>query len=334
LFYNGIYIDMKITLTEQQVLILESNYESWGCKLFPDKSEAREWCENAEKKVKLRPYSEDIQNQINHVANLLKQDSEISLQDKVKFYKENDPFFKKDIEDFVLVEKLISPSCDKSENTFMEEREKIAKNFIFVNKSGEEYIYDDLTKLNSNYSAISYLLTKFREKNKLQGEIFEKIFENYFRNPLNENVPKESEFVNFIFNYFSKEEEATSTMNDVLKTIRGTTAIGDKTESEVIPLLQKHFGKDNVVVFSRNGSHVDKMGIDALVFDTETDGWIPTQIKTSITACVKGNYRFCKNVCIGKNKYKNYRWELKIYYGEDPKDEGPIFFKNNYSLQD
>jgi hypothetical protein len=323
---------MKVILREQQILILESNYESWGCNLFPDKSEAKEWCENAKEKIRLNPYKKNIQNQIDHVGLLLKKDPEVTFQEKVKFYKENDPFFKKNVEDFVLAQELISPSCDKSEEAFRKEKEKYAKKFLFVDKLGEKYTYNNLSKLNSNFTALSYLLTKFREKNGLKGETFEIIFKNYFETPSNENLPKESEFVNFIFEYFSGKEEATSIMNDVLKTIQGTTDIGNKTEGELIPLLKKHFGEKNVKVFSGEGSFVDNVGIDVLVFDTEIGGWVPTQIKTSIAGCKNGNSKFCKNVCIGKNKFKNYRWELKVYDGENLTDQGPIEFKDNYPL--
>jgi len=125
LFIVGIYRSMKIVLSEQQILILENNYEAWGCYLFEAKSEKREWCENAQSKIKYK--KSKIQEQIDKVGKHLKEDKELPYSEKVKYYTENDPFFDENLANFNLAENLILPTCEKAKDTFDDFKSKLAE---------------------------------------------------------------------------------------------------------------------------------------------------------------------------------------------------------------
>lgn len=298
---------MKVILTERQRLILESDTESWGCYLFPEKSENREWCTNASTKIKKKKSS--IQQQIDRIGKYLKEDSEMSYREKVLYYTEGNPFFDENITNFKLSETLITQSCEKSKAAFNYFKSELSKKFLFVDKIQEEYRYSPLTKLNSNYTALAYLLTDYRKRASLVGMSFDEIFEKYFITP--HNSMNESPFFNFIIKYFSGHNLAIEIMEKVLRTIKGTGDIGAATEVSAYKFLSEHFGENNIVVFSGDFSFPDFLGIDMVVNEEELGwGWTPVQVKTKIESCY-GNRKFCKNICIGKNKTKN--WDIKIY---------------------
>ena len=308
----GIYKGMEIVLNEQQILMLENNYEAWGCYLFEAKSEKREWCENAQSKIKYK--KSKIQEQIDKVGKHLKEDRELPYSEKVKYYTEGDPFFDENLANFNLAETLILPTCDKAKQTFDDFKSSLAEKFLFVDKKNDKYTYNQLTKLNTNYTALAYLLTDFRSRKVLVGESFDQIFTKYFETP--PNSLNESPFFNLIIEYFSNREEAVNIMSGVLKTIKGTGDIGAASESSTLKILSEHFGEENVILFSGDFSWPDFLGIDMLVLEQDLGwGWVPVQVKTNLDNCY-GNKKFCKNICIGKEK-KTQTWKIKIYDGGD-----------------
>jgi len=304
----GIYKGMKIVLSEQQILMLENTYEAWGCYLFEAKSEKREWCENAQSRIKYK--KSKIQEQIDRVGKHLKEDKELSYSEKVKYYTETDSFFDENLANFNLAENLILPTCKKAKDTFDNFKKNLSEKFLFVDKENDKYTYNQLTKLNTNYTALSYLLTDFRSRKGLVGESFDQIFTKYFEAP--RNSMDESPFFNLIIEYFSDRPEAIRIMNDVLKTIKGTGDIGAASELSTLTILSEHFGEENVIVFSGDFSWPDFLGIDMLVLEQDLGwGWVPVQVKTKLDKCY-GNKKFCKNICIGKEK-ETQTWKIKIY---------------------
>ena len=304
----GIYKGMDIVLNEQQILMLENNYEAWGCYLFDAKSEKREWCENAQSKIRYN--KSKVQEQIDRVGNHLKVDRELTYREKVKYYTEDDPFFDENIDNLNLAEELILPTCEKAKETFDNFKSNLAEKFLFVDKQNDKYIYNQLTKLNTNYTALAYLLTDFRSRKALVGESFDQIFTKYFETP--PNSLNESPFFNLIIEYFSGREEAVNIMNGVLKTIKGTGDIGAASELSALIFLSEHFGEENIKVFSGDFSWPDFLGIDIMIDEQDLGwGWIPVQVKTNIDNCY-ANKKFCKNICIGKEK-KTQNWKIKIY---------------------
>jgi len=306
----GIYKGMDIILNEQQISMLENNYEAWGCYLFEAKSEKREWCENAQSKIRYN--KSKVQEQIDKVGKNLKEDRELPYREKVKYYTEGDPFFDENLANFNLAEELILPTCEKARETFDDFKSKLAEKFLFVDKEKDKYTYNQLTKLNSNYTALAYLLTDFRSRKALVGESFDQIFMRYFETP--SDSLNESPFFNLIIEYFSGREDAVNIMSGVLKTIKGTGDIGAASELSALTFLSEHFGEENIKVFSGDFSWPDFLGIDIMIDEQDLGwGWVPVQVKTNIDSCY-ANKKFCKNVCIGKEK-KTQNWKIKIYDG-------------------
>jgi hypothetical protein len=307
---------MKIILRESQVLVAEGKFEDIGCNQFPQKSESREWCNNAFKKLNERGshwLRQRIQSQINKVADYLKNDSDVSYNEKVKYYMSGDTFFDENVRNLNILEELLSENCEKTKDTIKEFKEVLAQKFLFVEKVGQEFKYSKLNKLNTNFSALCYLLTNFRDRKRLVGKPFGEVFEEYFEQP--KDSVKESPFFNLLVEYFSNRSEAIEIMNGALKTIKGTEDIGLKSEIDAYNLLVETFGEENVKLFSGDNSWPDFLGVDMLVNEHEFGwGWIPVQVKTDILRC-RSNDRFCKNVCLGKNKTLGNKWEIKIYDG-------------------
>jgi hypothetical protein len=197
----------------------------------------------------------------------------------------------------------------------------LAQKFLFVDKQNDKYTYNQLTKLNTNYTALAYLLTDFRSRKGLIGESFDQIFTKYFETP--PNSMNESPFFNLIIEYFSNREEAVNIMSGVFKTIKGTGDIGAASETAALNILSEHFGEENVIVFSGDFSWPDFLGIDMLVLEEDLGwGWVPVQVKTNIDSCY-GNKKFCNNICIGKEK-KTQTWKIKIYDGGEEIDKSLI----------
>jgi hypothetical protein len=307
---------MNILLKEEQVLILESNSDNWGCNLFETNTEQRDWCKCSMKRIEYK--KSIIQDQINKVVDFMKEQTD--LADRVKFYSESDPFFSENIKNLNELSNLLS-NCENTESTIMDFKKDIAKKFLFVDKKENEVVYSLLNKLNTNYSALSYILTNFRERGGYKDKSFDDIFNLYFKPTYKyrgeDQEYYESKFFNLLVNYFSvtskDHEQAKDIIDKTLKTIKGTSNIGKSTESEAIFYLENMFGKNNIKNFIGDYSWVDFLGVDVLINNSESGGWVPVQIKSNIRDC-ENNRRFCKNICIGKDKYRN--WEIREYKGK------------------
>ena len=186
---------MKIILSERQILMLESDGESWGCNLFPENSEQKDWCKCTMGRIKSK-YGL-IQSEINKIADFLK--SQTDLSGTIKFYKEDDPFFSDNINNLNELAKILS-SCNKTKDTIDNFKKDIAKKFLFVNKQEDKFTYSLLNRLNTNYSALAYILTDFRNRKVLKDSSFDDIFNSYFGTP--KDSMSESYFFNLIVNYY------------------------------------------------------------------------------------------------------------------------------------
>ena len=267
--------------------MLESNGESWGCNLFPENTEQKDWCKCTMGRIKTK-YAL-IQSEINKIADFLK--SQTDLSNTIKFYKEDDPFFSDNLNNLNELANLLS-SCGKTNKTINEFKKDVAKKFLFVNKEEDKFTYSLLNRLNTNYSALAYILTDFRNRKNFKNSSFDDIFNSYFGTP--KDSMSQSYFFNLIVNYLSSKEsfaheKSKEIVDNILKTIKGTDDIGKKTEMEAYKYLVKTFGKNNVKDFSGDYSWVDFLGVDMLVYDEK--GWVPVQIKTNPNEC-KSNTRF------------------------------------------
>ena len=292
--------------------MLENSQEAWGCNLLPKGSEDREWCDTAQTKLDWSRMRQ-IETQIAKIAESLRTDAELEFREKVKFYSEEDPFFSENIENLSKLKKYLSPTCDKAEDSIDNLLTNLHEKFLFVEKQGDKFVYSQLTKLNSNYSALAFLLAEYRRRKRLQGMTFDDVFNEYF---VESSGLGESPFFNLIMNNFSKKFEAVNLINGVLQTIENTDKIGKESEEQAYNILVQHFGEENVVVFSGDYSWADFLGADMIVQeDTLGWGWVPVQIKTKLRKC-KPNKKFCKNICMGKKMFSN-EWGIKLYDGEN-----------------
>jgi hypothetical protein len=303
---------MKIILTERQTLLLESNDDNWGCNLFEVNSEDRDWCQCSMNRIKSK--YQKIREVLEYIANRMAEEPDLSKY--VKHYSDTDPIFFDNIKNIENLAKKLK-NCENTKDTIDDFLIKIKKKFLFVTKQDTKFIYSSLTKLNTNYSALSYLLTSFRRRKKLKNSSFDDIFKSYFIKPEGRDEAAESPFFNLIFNYLTESSvhhsESKKIIDDVLKTIRGTEEIGEKAEKEVYQWLSKKYGDNNVIKFSGDYSWADFLGVDLLLY-IENE-WIPVQIKNKVKDCTQ-NYGFCKNACIGKKDYRSKdksEWEFIIY---------------------
>jgi hypothetical protein len=290
----------------------------WGCNLFPPNSEEREWCQCATSKVDNK--KSIIIEKVSKVIQILKQDdySDIS-EKKLKYFNNNDPFFKERSEKFKEVRDILNSYCSKTNGeygTIAQFRNKIMRDAVFIEKKDDKSEYSLLNKLNSNYTAVAYLLTIHRNRNKLIGKTFDFIFNDFFENSeIRANRGQESKFVDFMLNFLTDKEDEVEIMREVFKTIQATTDIGLQTETDAYRFLVRKYGPENVINYSGDYSFVDLFGIDFMVKGIEgyEDRYIPTQVKTNIEH-LYGNAKVCENVVMAK---KNGEWVMILFDGKN-----------------
>jgi hypothetical protein len=294
--------------------------DRWGCELFMNENDF-EFCTTSANRLKARNSKQ--RTQVFRVLDMLKIDIFESYQDlvgKIKSYSTNDEFFSRNDEQIEKLINTVGKSCKSSIPYINQFKEKQSSQSLFVKDNKIDGIiekeYDEINKLNSNYTALAYLLTKYREGKSEEYRAnfgFDLIFRDYFLGDV--NTLNASPFYIFVRRHLegTLDETEKHILNNIYKTIQKTTSIGDKAESE----YQEFFSEIGVEFesFIGNFSWVDMMGVD-LIFKSRKDpkkDWYPMQIKSKLENCY-GNYRFCKNFCVGKSENGN--WYINEYYGE------------------
>ena len=306
-------------------LFTESKYElttpfsekTWGCNLITDKK-YREWCFVANSKLSEKgvynSYIKKVKKEVNDFKPFISEKYEKKLKEYIKEFDENDDFFKENLKNVNILKENLK-YCSKSSkkiNEFIENQ--IKPNFLFVYPETTEMVYDIINKFNSNYTAISYLLTKTLQlKNKDVTSLdFEIAFEEYFIDKIN----GQSNFYLDLMSYLNREGlDVNEKFDGVIHTIKKTSEKGLLTEEKFEKYLKsKNFTINvNYKVFAGDFSFVDLMGVDLMVKD-ENQLWIPIQVKTNIKDC-RNNHRFCKNFCVAPNG--NFGWSGYKYNGVD-----------------
>jgi len=295
-----------------KIMIMENNesiiQNTWGCNKFSKDSEERDWCKICMSRIMEK--TKFIQGQVSYVKKLIQEEGFEDLVHNLKVFKKDDPFFEYRIKQFLEVQSILLSDCNQSEEYINKFKREIAKEALFVDNKEE---YSLLNKLNTNYSALSYLLTHHRMEKNLIGKSFTEVFSSYFgKNEKQVEEGKESHFINFLLDYFSSNEESKNTMSEVFKTIERTTGQGTKTEGEAYVFLVEKFGKENVKNYSGNYSFVDLFGIDFMVNGFIPGKFIPVQIKNREDN-LYGNFKVCENVAMAKSKTGG--WIINFYNG-------------------
>jgi len=279
----------KILISENELVsliknqIMEQNQSidpnEYGCYKLTKGSPNYEWCDNSIQYIQKN--IEKIKNIVKVAEKLLKKEENKHLKHNIKFFEENDEFFSQNLENLEILKRSI-PDCKSGIEYINRFKKNLSGKAIFVHKIGEKYEYSLLNKLNTNYSALAFLLNKYRLKNNLNDLTTEQIFKKYFN---------DGKFLKFLINYFEKSEYEMELMKEIFRTISNTSKKGRETEIAAIKVLKDKFGSENVIDFAGDYSFVDMLGVDVLVFSKNLKEWVPVQIKTRETDCI-GNYRF------------------------------------------
>ncbi len=165
------------------------------------------------------------------------------------------------------------------------------KEHVIIDSDGE---WSYLNKLNTNYSALAYLITKLRfdKDNMLDTNTIVRKFFNY------DEKTGISPFIDFIDTIKPNvETESNKIMKQMSETIKATTDYGNMAEEDVKNLLLDEYVGSEIYDFTGNYSFIDMMGIDVAI---KKDGkWIPIQIKSNPKTCVGlKNVDGCENWCV------------------------------------
>jgi hypothetical protein len=303
--------ELEKTVRNEILQIKERNPDGWnfGCNLFYGSE--KEWCRNiAMREIRKPSRKKDIQDDIDLFSLELKQRKEDGVTERIKFYDENDDFFIENINNLNSLKEKIS-DCAVGKKSIESFEEKLSSMFVFVKEIEDQIQYDELTKLNTNYSALSYLLTLHRRKmiENLSGMTksdpsFDAIFHSYFLGSDDERQKRYPEFVRFLIRYIDGDDDSYKIMQYVYETIFETTEVGNASEKEVEGILNnlKEIKEiEDLKIFSGDFSFCDFLGVDMMI---KLEGyWFPVQVKTKYDNCY-GNQKFCKNLCVGKKGKK------------------------------
>ena len=286
----------------------------WGCNRFPDFSQEKDFCQLASRKIKYKV--KDIKRLLHDVAFIVMMDvNNQKITNKIKFVKEEDEYFSENFENFKILEEKLKNQCELNKETFEDFKFKISSKFVILKELNEKFVWDEMSMLETNYSALAYVLTRFREKDDSRNS-FESSFQRYFLGRHMQDLPDSQQdltvFQKLVLNYLSEslDEFDNEIIEGVVDTIKGTYGVGKRSEIDAYNELKKNFSK--IIKFSGDFSFADSLGVDFLIFD-EGMGWVPVQVKTSFVNCYR-NTKFCDSVCMGKEKGK---WVTKLYEQEE-----------------
>jgi hypothetical protein len=164
--------------------------------------------------------------------------------------------------------------------------------------------YSLLNRLNSHYTAKSYLLTNLilDSVDKSEGEKIElndisedKIIEllKYVMNGNNIDIVSES--------LFDLLENNKDFREDFMGSLQYSRETGNKIEQEVFNILREKYGEKNVIEFSEDFGFIDYFGIDGILIDGGSAN--PIQISSSVKTNPK-IFEFSSESCKPMGFYK------------------------------
>ena len=287
------------------------NENSRGCYLIDDKKH-REWCVTANsmlsKDGQSNPYVLKVKKEINDFKPFISDKYEKKLKKYIKEFDEKDPFFRENLQNVNILKEDLKYCGKASSSIDYFINSNIKPNFLFVYQDTTEMVYDIINKFNTNYTAISYLLTKTLQlKNKDVDSLnFETAFNQYFI----DKVDGQSEFYVDLMSYLDREGlDVNKKFDGVVHTIIKTSEQGLSTEHD----FEKFLRTKNVdyKIFAGNFSFNDLMGVDLMIKDNN-GLWVPVQVKSNMDHC-KNNKRFCQNLCVAPNRTGDSKW-IRYYY--------------------
>jgi hypothetical protein len=313
-------------LLEQEFTKVRSNPNIFGCYLFQDTE--RKFCLAAMSKIEKNKTA--IKNQFREILGLGVSDSEINR--KLIQYEKTHPFFLESRKDLFDFSKKISGSCETAKTSINKEIENLNNKIVVIFQKESEQNYHLINRLDTNSIALAYLLTIYRRNHSMKisdnqmvkkldfiSEA-EKFYDLYFNvEPRRFNKGENSVFFEQVFKYLGDDvrmdELLKDTLEEALYVIKNTREKGMESEKEGFNYLKKKYPRNEIKDYAGDFNFVDMMGVDGVMKSKKLSQWIPVQIKSSVSKCF-GNYRFCQNMCIGKNDEGD--WVELYYNGDSP----------------
>jgi hypothetical protein len=298
------------------------------CKAFTDKKH-KSICEAFQNilkpSLKGGKKLDNLVNKIIQTYNNEIEDSEIkraNFKDSfVTFYEERI----KELDDFI---EAIDEDCPKVKKKLKIQKEKLEKEGIkgLIFHIDEKPEYSFFNRLNTNYSALSIILTKYVIDNfnidLIDLSSREKIGEFIDAN-IRHSEDLKKFIKNFIFNDSDKEIEKFR--NSVIYTMASTRVTGLKVERSFANLLDSHGVK--YLSTLDDYSFVDMAGFDFLVKFPKYGYYVPVQIKTSWESDIPRPLKeVCDENCNGIFVYKSGKnFKFKTCHDSTERDIDELF---------
>lgn len=150
-------------------------------------------------------------------------------------------------------------------------------------KKGEK-VYSHMNRLNTNYSGLAIILTRYVIENNLEDMDVSDIIDSFRENG--------DEFMsNMIFNHL--DQRISSTRKSVLYTISKTRKDGNVVEDKLKIYLD---GKVDYLGTEDDFSFIDMLGIDLIAkFPKIGDYYIPVQVKSFVSNITRQISRYCSD---------------------------------------
>ena len=280
-------------LVEQDLSFVET-----GCNNFAKTSYDYKWCKFAENKlnINLRKAANAIERYKREYMSEWKSGLRAVKYDKTM------TFFSDRRSDVIDGMKHFKKDCPKLYNYIINRMIKFTESYVILNDEGQ---YDLLNKLNSNWSALAFLMTKKlpNEYKSIDWQAATKYFFDRVE-PLSGLTPFEKVLSEF-------HDEKNELREKINLTINRTTAEGQKIEDEFFNFVKKF---TEVIQYSGDYSFMDMMGID-MVIKGSSGKWVPVQVKKFGSGCSKGLSRseMCENWCVSWEKND---WVIRTFFGD------------------
>jgi hypothetical protein len=276
-----------------------------GCDFFESQTYDYKWCKFAENKLQrnTKKVSDAMSNYVKEFLSSYKSGIRAVKYDKsLPFFSERRDMVVDSLEKF-------QQSCPKLRKHIIDQMIKFTDKYVIWN---EENQYDLLNKLNTNYTAVAFLLTSELPENYKTAESFEDAIKYFFETKNDDGV---TPFETFMGRIGTENKEIIR--DRIYQTIKQKTKEGNIIEDKFYEYMSNQIGGGNIIVYSGDYSFMDMIGIDMIVKDPN-GVWIPVQVKKWVSGCDDKTISYarksmCENWCVSnESKYFN----IKVYNGE------------------
>lgn len=281
---------IKNILCEQELTLTET-----GCNNFSKTSYDYKWCKFAENKLNI-----NLRKAVNAIERYKREYmSEWKTGLRAVKYDRTMKFFSDRRSDVIEGMKKFEKDCPKLYKHIINRMIKFTESYVILNDDGQ---YDLLNKLNTNWSALAYIMTKKLPDN--YKTIDWPAATKYFF----DRVDSEAGLTPFEKILSSLHDENNELREKINLTINKTTNEGQKIEDEFFDFIKKF---TEVIQYSGDYSFMDMIGID-MVIKNSSGKWIPVQVKKFGSGCNNGLSRteMCENWCVSWEKN---HWVIRTF---------------------